>query len=138
MQLGEDKTISFSFPKSERLCSRLMIERLLAQKKSVFSYPFKCYYRFLPKTESDQVSMMAVTVPKKLERTAVGRNRIKRWTREAYRLNNKQILLPVSQQKNLVAHLLFVCVGKENLSWKRMENAVIQSLKSVCLELEKQ
>lgn len=115
-----------------------MLEQLLAQKQSVFAYPFKCYYRFVTTTKVEEVSMMAVSVPKKLERTAVGRNKIKRWTREAYRLNNKQILLSLTKQKGTVAHLLFVCVGKEKLDWKKVNNAMIQILRSVSLELEKQ
>lgn len=124
-----DKKPSFSFPKAERLCSRLQLEQLLAQKQSVFSYPFKCYFQFVTFSDDNQVSKMAVAVPKKLEKTAVGRNRIKRWTREAYRLNKFQYLssLPNAQ----VLNLLFVCVGKENLSFALVEKSVTQILQQI-------
>lgn len=126
MQPKGDKELTFSFAKAERLCSRLEIEQLLQQKQSVFSYPFKCYYRFLSTTEDHPLSQMAVSVPKKIEKTAVGRNRIKRWTREAYRLNNKQKIAPALNQESLIIQLLFVCIGKENLSYQRIENSVCQ------------
>ncbi len=131
MQPAGDKSFSFSFPKKERLCSRLQMEQLLALKQSFFSYPFKCYYQFLPLSETNDVCKMAVSVPKKLEKTAVGRNRIKRWVREAYRLHNKQLLQQLIDGKQQVANMLFVCVGKESLSFALVEKAVTDILKKI-------
>jgi ribonuclease P protein component len=122
MQPGEDKPVSFSFPKKERLCSRLQMEQLLSLKQSVFSYPLKCYFQHLPLSDENPVSKMAVSVPKKLEKTAVGRNKIKRWVREAYRLNKH--LLHNRIEEGRVVNMLFVCVGKENLSYVLMEKAM--------------
>lgn len=122
MQPGEDKPVSFSFPKKERLCSRLQMEQLLSLKQSVFSYPLKCYFQSLSISDENPVSKMAVSVPKKLEKTAVGRNRIKRWVREAYRLNKH--LLHNRIGDGSVVNMLFVCVGKENLSYLLMEKAL--------------
>ena len=99
MQPGEDKPVSFSFPKKERLCSRLQLEQLLSLKQSVFSYPLKCYFQLLPLSEENPVSKMAVSVPKKLEKTAVGRNKIKRWVREAYRLNKHLLNNDLSEKR---------------------------------------
>lgn len=126
MQPKGDKPITFSFTKAERLCSRLEIEQLLRLKQSVFTYPFKCYYRFSPISDEHQLSQMAISVPKKIEKTAVGRNRIKRWTREAYRLNNKQLLSPILKDKSRIVQLFFVCVGKDDLSYHRIETAIRQ------------
>ena len=130
MQLGEDKPVSFSFPKKERLCSRLQLEQLLSLKQSVFSYPLKCYFQLLPLSEENSVSKMAVSVPKKLEKTAVGRNKIKRWVREAYRLN-KHLLNNDLSEKGVVVNLLFVCVGKENLSFALIEKAVVEIFQKI-------
>lgn len=131
MQPGEDKPVSFSFPKKERLCSRLQLEQLLSLKQSVFSYPLKCYFQLLPLSEENPVSKMAVSVPKKLEKTAVGRNKIKRWVREAYRLN-KHLLNNDLSEKGVVVNLLFVCVGKENLSFALIEKAVVEIFQKIC------
>ena len=130
MQPGEDKPISFSFPKKERLCSRLQMEQLLTLKQSFFSYPLKCYFQFLPLGDENSVSKMAVSVPKKLEKTAVGRNKIKRWVREAYRLK-KHLLYNDLSEKGVVVNLLFVCVGKENLSFALIEKAVTEILRTI-------
>lgn len=130
MQPGEDKSVSFSFPKKERLCSRLQLEQLLSLKQSVFSYPLKCYFQHLPFSEENPVSKMAVSVPKKLEKTAVGRNKIKRWVREAYRLN-KHLLYNELNEKGIVVNMLFVCVGKEKLSFALIEKAVVEILRTI-------
>ena len=129
MQPGEDKPVSFSFPKKERLCSRLQLEQLLTLKQSVFSYPLKCYFQLLPVSDADGVSKMAVSVPKKLEKTAVGRNRIKRWVREAYRLNKH--LLHNTSESGAVVNMLFVCIGKEKLSFATIEKAVVEILHAI-------
>ena len=130
MQPGEDKPISFSFPKKERLCSRLQMEQLLTLRQSVFSYPLKCYFQFLPLGDENTVSKMAVSVPKKLEKTAVGRNKIKRWVREAYRLN-KHLLYDKTNESGTVVNLLFVCIGKEKLSFAMIEKAVVEILDTI-------
>lgn len=131
MQLVGDKLVSFSFPKKERLCSRLQLEQLLAKKQSFFSYPLKCYFQFLPFSSENEVCRMAVSVPKKLEKTAVGRNRIKRWTREAYRLHNKCILQQLIEGRQLVVNMLFVCVGKENISFPLIEKSMTEILRKI-------
>jgi ribonuclease P protein component len=130
MQPGEDKPVSFSFPKQERLCSRLQLEQLLTLRQSVFSYPLKCYFQVLPLSDENPVSKMAVSVPKKLEKTAVGRNKIKRWVREAYRLN-KHLLSNKTSESGVVVNMLFVCVGKENLSYAVIEKAVMEILHAI-------
>ncbi|MBO6050389.1 MAG: ribonuclease P protein component [Bacteroidales bacterium] len=130
MQPGEDKSVSFSFPKKERLCSRLQMEQLLSLKQSFFSYPLKCYFQHLPLSDENPVSKMAVSVPKKLEKTAVGRNKIKRWVREAYRLN-KHLLYNEINERSVVVNMLFVCVGKEKLSFALIEKAVVEILHAI-------
>lgn len=130
MQPEEDKTFSYSFPKKERLCSRLQLERLLTLKQSAFAYPFKCYYQYLPLSAENEVCKMAVSVPKRLEKTAVGRNRIKRWVREAYRLH-KHLLYAKTNESRAVVNMLFVCIGKENLSFSVIENAVTEILQKI-------
>ena len=76
----------YSLSKSERLCSKTLIEELLTSKLSFVKYPFRIVFK-----ESSQIGefpvRIAISVSKKKFKRAVKRNRIKRLTREAFRLN---------------------------------------------------
>lgn len=109
----------------------MQIEQLLANRQTVFVFPFKCYYQFLPVENGDDVSQIAITVPKKMAHRAVDRNRIKRWTREAYRLHNKQIFHSSQTLQTHVLRMLFVCINKEALSFSVVEKSVMEILKKI-------
>ena len=69
-----------------KLKSKKDIELLFTEGKAVTVYPLRLIYL---KTEFDDGSILktGVSVSKRLHKTAVARNRIKRLLREAYRLN---------------------------------------------------
>lgn len=77
----------FTFNKHERLRSKQLINETLTKGVVVFSHPFKLYYLLTENTENESSCMFAVSVPKRLFKKAVDRNRIKRLIRESYRLN---------------------------------------------------
>lgn len=79
-----------TFFKQERLSSEVAISKLFAQSDSFFAYPFRVVYLFVAK-QSKTPAKFAVSVPKKKFKHAVDRNRIKRLTREAYRLNKHML-----------------------------------------------
>ncbi len=93
--------MSNSFPKSERLHSRYLIDRLFepGNCKSLTAYPIRMVYR-INDTEADSDdsiktgNALLISVPKKHFHHAVDRNRIKRQIREAYRTNKELIRLP--------------------------------------------
>lgn len=89
MQPVEDRA---SFPVQERIKSSLAIKAVMDEKKHVSSFPIKCFYRIVPKT--DAATQLAVVASKRRFKHAVDRNRIKRLMREAYRLNKHTISLP--------------------------------------------
>ncbi|MDR2868461.1 MAG: ribonuclease P protein component [Bacteroidales bacterium] len=114
------------FSKQERLCSKKAIVFLLKQK-SLFVYPFKCYFHFLKKTENQDITKICITVPKHRFKLAVDRNRIKRQTREAYRLN-KEILYSDARMSDWVGELLFVYIGKEKPTYLQIEKSMVSLL----------
>lgn len=78
--------MNFKYSKKDKLKSKKLIERLFNEGKSLTVYPLRLIYL---KTEFEDQSILktGVSVSKRLHKTAVARNRIKRLLREAYRLN---------------------------------------------------
>ena len=80
--------MKFTFPKSERLTQKKIIDSLFQKDSQIvsqrFFYPFRVLYRASDlKSDSPQI---LISVPKRKFKKAVDRNVIKRRTREAYRL----------------------------------------------------
>jgi len=78
--------MKFTLGKDEKLKSRKLIEHLFAEGKRVKSYPLQLIYLQIDH-DSEFPIKVGFSVPKKVVKLAVDRNRIKRMMREAYRLN---------------------------------------------------
>lgn len=128
MQPGNDKVHTFRFPKAERICSRTQIENLLQKKQKVFCYPFKCFYAIQPATESAMQNQMLVSAPKRLFKHAVDRNRIKRLTREAYRLHHPFHLDSWTKAAGVRVQIIFHYVAPEILPYNFIEDKIIEIL----------
>lgn len=78
--------MSFKYSKKDKLKSKKLIEQLFTEGKAITAYPLRLIYL---KNEFEDGSTLktGVSVSKRLHKTAVARNRIKRLLREAYRLN---------------------------------------------------
>ncbi len=78
--------MNFTYLKKDKLKSKKLIEQLFSGGKAVTVYPLRLIYL---KTEFDDGSKLktGVSVSKRLHKTAVARNSIKRLLRETYRLN---------------------------------------------------
>ena len=81
-----------TFKKSERLCSRILIDSLFqGASHSVSAFPIRAI--FLPvKPETQTGVSVLISVPKKRFHDAVDRNRVKRQIREAYRKNKHSLV----------------------------------------------
>jgi len=78
--------MSLTYRKKDKLKSKKLIEQMFNEGRAVTVYPLRLIYL---KTEFEDNSTIktGVSVSKRLHKTAVARNRIKRLLREAYRLN---------------------------------------------------
>jgi ribonuclease P protein component len=115
--------VSFTFPKREKLCRQKSMDALLARGSVLFAHPLRVLWMWGP--PSDVPAQMMLSVPKRLFRRAVVRNRLKRRIREAYRLNRSLL----RDEPGGTLWLLWVYVGKEEAGYADVERAVQKILR---------
>ena len=120
----------FLFPKSERLNSKIKIDRLFTDGKAFLVYPLRTVY-FISSENPSELEVL-ISVPKKKFKKAVHRNRIKRLIREAYRLNKNE-LCNVVISGNLQMQVAFVYVADKELNFHEL----IDKMKQILDQLKK-
>ncbi|MBR2935782.1 MAG: ribonuclease P protein component [Paludibacteraceae bacterium] len=116
-----------TFPKSEKLCGDLTIDRLYKEGKRFVAWPLRVSY--LPADQAP--TQVLIWAPKSLFKRAVDRNHLRRQMREAYRLN-KQILLNADQYY-LIA---FNYMDKQKQPYSLIDKAMRKALKRINNEIE--
>jgi ribonuclease P protein component len=101
----------FTLGKNERLKSRKSIEQLFSEGKKLIAAPYKVLYILTHSAEKSSL-LFGTGVSAKNFKKAVDRNRIKRLTREAYRLQ-KNSLQEKTIAKNIQLNIFFIFTGKE-------------------------
>lgn len=100
----------FTLGKTERLKSRKIIEQLFKGGQSFVVFPFRIFYLF---SDLHAFPLQAgFGVSTKNFKKAVDRNRIKRLTKEAYRLQKNKVQETLSE-KNLRMAIFFIYSSKE-------------------------
>ena len=126
----------YTLTKSERLCSKTMIERLFAGGNSSFpAYPLRVVYMWLPPTEGTADVSILISVPKKRFKRAVKRNLVKRQVREAYR-KNKHLLLDALASRNKRLIIAFIWLDNHIHSSAEVEEKVKKLLFHIVERLE--
>jgi len=144
--------------KHERLKSKILLDSLFAEGKSLFSYPFKLVYRTQPyppiaigashgstlNLDSETKAkhqpwplLFSVSVPKKKIKTAPKRNLIKRRVRESYRLNKAALQEQLLQDQKVIVSLMFIYIENEPKEYPVIEKAVIKLIKQLHNEINK-
>lgn len=96
---------NFFFPKTEKLCSDKLIDRLFTEgNREIGSFPVRLVYLQVSTEEISGINIL-VSVSKRHFKRAVKRNRVKRQLREYYRLNNQKLksMLAANNQGLLLA-----------------------------------
>ena len=123
----------FTFKKEERLCSKIVLDKLFTDGKSVFSYPFK--FVFIPVDDATQTPIQIVfSVPKRNFKRAVHRNQIKRRMREAFRLNKLTFYENIADTK---IALMVIYTEKEILNFKLIQSGLIKGFRKLSSSLKK-
>ena len=112
-----------TFSKNERLCSKILIERLIGTGKSFNHSPYRITW--LPIAESSAPIKVVISVPKRSFKKAVDRNRLKRQTKEIYRKEKQKVYDVLGEQKIIV---LIVYTAKAKIEFKELEIKLKEAL----------
>ena len=116
-----------TFKKHERLCSRLLMDRLFqGDNRSVSAYPIRAVFLPVERSEQQGVSVL-ISVPKKRFHDAVDRNRVKRQLREAYR-KHKHVLIEQMSKREQGLLIAFVYVSPQIESTDYIEKRMTRLL----------
>ena len=111
---------SYSFHKSERLCSKKLIEALFGGgHKSMSAYPLRAVFMTVEDAVGEDEASVAsaapvpsvqvlISVSKRHFKHAVDRNRVKRQLREAYRLNKPLLLDKIGDGSHVVVAFIWL------------------------------
>jgi ribonuclease P protein component len=127
--------MNFTYPKNEKLKSKITIDLLFSKGKSVSKYPLRLVYvesdYGIPE-DSGQKIKMGVSVSKKNFKNAVDRNYFKRLLREAYRLN-KHLLVNTLDKPYAI---MFFYQTKDRLSYEQINAKTIQLFEKFVLQIK--
>ena len=118
---------SQTLKKEERIYLRSELNELFASRGSFVCYPFRVVYLEVPRQELPL--KMMVSVPKRRLKHAVDRNRIKRLTREAYRLTKKELVEEIPPEVTLLIGFIYL---KDRLSrYSTIQQAIEEAFRKL-------
>lgn len=121
----------YTLPKRERLYLRESIGELFAKGRSFTAFPYRVVYLIkqegevenLPSAQKQARCAMMAVAPKKRFKHAVDRNRVKRLTREAYRLQ-KLPLCALLEEKGLRLEVSFLYIDNKFLTFEETKSTI--------------
>ncbi len=126
--------MDYKLSKDEKLTSRTAIERLFGEGRSLMAFPLRAAYRLRPCGEHPV--QFLISIPKKRIRKAVQRVTLRRRTREAYRLNRRELLFPALQQGTGV-DIAFVYLDNTPAPYSVINEKMIQLLTRIAHEADR-
>ena len=118
--------MSFTFQKNHKLKNSRDITELFISGKSIYFSPLKVKYLIFP-VKTEPPILAGFTVSKKLFKSAVIRNLLKRRMREAYRLNKQLIENQLGNSQKRI-HVMFIYQYDRISTYLEIENSVKQVL----------
>ncbi len=121
--------MDYKLHKEEKLCSRTAINNLFDEGKSLMAFPLRAAYRLRP--SGQQPVRFLISIPKKRIHKAVERVLLRRRTRESYRLNRYQLLVPALQQADCGVDIAFVYLDKTPAPYQVIDEKMISLLERI-------
>lgn len=121
--------MDYKLHKEEKLCSRTAINNLFDEGKSLMAFPLRAAYRLRP--SGQQPVRFLISIPKKRIHKAVERVLLRRRTRESYRLNRNQLLVPALQQADCGVDIAFVYLDKTPAPYQVIHEKMISLLERI-------
>ena len=121
--------MSLTFPKTERLKSERIIQKLFNKQGASFAmYPLRLVWMQVEQPMSDAPVQFGVSVPKKKFRKAVDRNRLKRQIRETWRLHKHQLFAATTNGAGQYCFMVLY-TANEPLSYTEIEVSMKRIIK---------
>lgn len=122
--------VSHTFRKEEKLCSQKIMGDLFLSGNTFLCYPVKIVWKKLDVILPQFPAQAGFSVPKRLFKHAVGRNRLKRLLRESYRLHKSQLYEMLNQTNSRIA-LMVIYIAKEELPYAKIEPAITKAISRI-------
>lgn len=121
----------------ERLKLRKQIETLFQTGEAFSVFPLRVVYSLMPIADTEPSPVRTgFSIPKKRIKKAVGRNRIRRLLREAWRLQKHPLYQNIPSGQQLHCFLIFT--GNEKLTFEEAKTAVKKLNDKLIQKLNKQ
>jgi len=122
-----------TYSKIEKLKSKILIEKLFSEGKSISSFPLRIVFL---ETEFDEsvIAKCGVSVGKRNFKNAVDRNRVKRIIREAYRLNKNIYFNNITTQYAL----MILYIGNEKPAFEQVDKAMKKLMEKFVEKISKE
>ena len=122
--------MNFTFPKKERICSKIIIDKLFSGGNTAMTvFPLRAIFMTEPLKDNDKYPVQVlISVSKRRMHHAVDRNRIKRQIREMYRLNKNQLVQSCSE-RGMKLYIAFISLADEPCDTVKVEKSMIKLLR---------
>lgn len=128
----------FSFRKDERLCSRRLIDRLYNEGHRLMAFPYSVQWMTVDDTDKTTIPspcQVMIVAPKRRFHHAVDRNRVRRLTRECYRLR-KHRLYAFLEERGISVVFSMVYIHNEILTYEQLGHKMDKLLTSLEKEIQ--
>ncbi len=117
------------FGHDERLRGEIRVSRLFSEGQSFVIYPYRVVYRINNSSTYPNTAIL-ISIPKKRFKRAVKRNRIRRCTKEAFRLNKKILNTPL-HAAGISLDIALIYLDKAILPYSTIERRIQELLEKL-------